>query len=324
MDPGQDPQGIKDRLAARARDLGFDRFGVASPELPPAHIERYQEWLAAGYHAGMDYMARTRSVRGDLEAILPGVRSVVCVLVDYRGIPAEPGPDRDPDPGPGGKVARYARGRDYHIVLKRRLERLADHLEEMVPGSRTRTCVDSVPVLERTLAWSAGLGFLGKNTLLITPGLGSYTLLAELLTTVELPVDRPIEGTCGRCTRCLDACPTSAFPEEGVLDSSRCISYLTIEHRGELPDEVSLDGWAFGCDVCQEVCPYNSGSSPQPPGEDFRTPRAAGAWLPASRLEGIPTREEFAARFGGTPLMRAGLEGLRRNLSRLRRDVIAV
>lgn len=311
-----DPSDLKALLFEEAARLGFHRAGIAPADPLRDHLVHLDEWVAAGHAAGMDYMETSRALREDPATLLPGARSVLCVLVDYRELEA-----RHPDPGgAGGKVARYARARDYHIVLRKRLKKLQARLGEWAPEVESRVCVDSAPLLERAYAWRAGLGFLAKNTMLITPGVGSYTLLAELLLTAELPPDEPAEGTCGRCTRCLDACPTDAFPAPGVLDARRCISCWTIEHRGDLPADAALHGWAFGCDICQEVCPYNKEGEALPVGEDFETPRAAGARLAPAELAPMATREDLEARFAGTPLMRPGLDGLRRNLSRIEEE----
>lgn len=320
MSPGPahlDPQDLKEALAARARELGFAAFGVA-PALPLGeHQERFDSWLDAGHHGPMDYLERHREVRGDPRALLEGARSVLCLLVDYGG-EAPPGPEEGlEERPPGGRVARYARARDYHIVLRKRLEKLAATLGELAPGARSRPLVDLFPLLERAFAWRAGLGFLARNTMLITPGVGSYTLLCELVTDVELPPDSPREGTCGSCTRCLDACPTGALPEPGVLDAGRCISCWNIEVRGPLPEEARLHGWAFGCDVCQEVCPYNHLGRHPALGEDFHTPRAAGAYLGAREVLALRDYPSFRDRFAGTPIMRARRDGLERNLHML-------
>lgn len=348
------PGSIRDRLAAAARRLGFHAFGVA-PAVPLAeHREFLAQWLALGYAGEMSYLAEHEAQRSDPTRLLAGAKSVVCVLVDYGedgtfvpssgssagdGGVAESGGGGEADscagvvgdsqagggaPSPAvpdqeiaGKIARYARGRDYHIVLKKRLQKLGEALVELVPGARYRPAVDSLPLLERAYAWRAGLGFFGKNTLLLRPGMGSYTLLGELLTDVELPPDEPGEGTCGRCTRCLDACPTGAFDGPFRLDATKCISYWNIETRGPLPPGADLHGWAFGCDICQEVCPYNHGVEHPPVGGDFATPRAAGAAVTAADLAPLTDRERFRDRFAGTPLMRAGRDGLRRNLAAL-------
>jgi epoxyqueuosine reductase len=240
-----------------AVDLAHPGFDEAR-----AALDRF---VAEGRHGEMDFMARTLEVRKRPEQMLAGARSLLVAVVPYRG---EDGP-----------IARYARSADYHTVMHRRLDVVAEALRERLPGVETLVCVDTKPVLERAAAVLAGLGFIGKNGCVITPGLGSYVLLGEILTTAEwseTPVDARgvVWDACGSCRRCLDACPTDAFTDAGRLDPRRCISYLTIEHRGAIDDALA-DGIGeriAGCDVCQEVCPYNAGA-----GREGRVP--AQAWL---------------------------------------------
>jgi epoxyqueuosine reductase len=243
-----------------ARALGFHRVGIAAAGPVPGHAA-YEAWLAAGRHGEMGWLADDdhRLPRADPRRLLPGARSVVAVALAH-------------DPGivparrltrPGGQVARYARGADYHVVMKGALRELAARIEGHAGHPvAARPCVDTAPVLERDVAARAGLGFVGKNTLLIAPGLGSYILLGELLVDVELEpsVDGPPPPRCGECRACLDACPTGAFAGPFELDARRCISYLTIEQRGPIPRELRplIGTRVFGCDVCQEVCPFNA------------------------------------------------------------------
>jgi epoxyqueuosine reductase len=240
---------IKDK----ARELGFDLVGVASAE-PSRHRDHLRKWLDDGNAGEMDYLARRFDERTDPATYLPGAKSVICVARNYHVELAAPDPNTQ-----NGRVARYALGDDYHELIKHRLYDLADWLRDTVLGSRTRCGVDTVPVLERELAARAGIGWVGKNTCVINPRLGSWLLLGEVLTTIPLPVDEPVTDHCGSCTRCLDACPTGAITEPYKLDATRCISYLTIEHRGELAADLQRQtgDWLYGCDVCQDVCPHN-------------------------------------------------------------------
>ncbi len=249
----------------RCHDLGFALAGVA-----PVRATRYErelrDWLAAGSHGEMQYLAEHLRERLDPRRIVPGARSILCVADRYHD--GGPEPERSPEQRPRGRVARYARGDDYHQVIKKRLHHLADELAGEFPGETFRACVDTAPVLEREVAQRAGLGAVGKHTLLIEPGVGSWLLLGELITTLELAPSEPSgEDPCGTCTRCIDACPTGAIAP-WTVDATRCISYLTIEHRSDIaPDfHEAIGDWIFGCDVCQDVCPHN-----QPTG------RAAGA-----------------------------------------------
>ncbi len=203
----------------------------------------------------MGYLKRNVPMRESPTKLFPGLRSIICVAMSYQR--QEP---TTSDAGSHGRVARYARGRDYHVVLRKRLEQLADRLRDTLKEPfESRAFVDTGPILERELAARAGLGWIGKNTLLMHPQLGSYLFLGELFTTLELEPDPPFSDHCGTCTRCLDACPTDAFPAPYELDASRCISYLTIERRDDIPEALheAMGDWVFGCDICQEVCPHN-------------------------------------------------------------------
>jgi epoxyqueuosine reductase len=246
---------LADAIKRQARELGFDLVGVA-PAHPSAHREYVRQWLDTGKAGTMDYLARRFDERTDPGTYLPGAASVVCVALNYY---TELAPVPHDERAAHARVARYALGDDYHEIIKRRLYDLADWIREQAPGAQTRCGVDTVPVLERELAARAGIGWVGKNTLVIHPRLGSWLLLGEVVTTIPLPADEPVTDHCGTCTRCLDACPTAAITEPYKLDASRCISYLTIEHREEIAAEFHqpLGDWLYGCDVCQDVCPHN-------------------------------------------------------------------
>jgi epoxyqueuosine reductase len=250
---------LGDVVRAAAARRGLARIG-AVPVGPPERFDLYRQWLAAGHHGEMAYLASPAhlAARADLRVLLRGAATVVVAALAY-----DPGAPSPPPGGPRGTIARYARGADYHLVLRDSLVGLADDLARAIGRPvASRPCVDSAPVLERELAERAGLGFVGKNTLLIVPGVGSWVVLGELLLDVEVDLGpgEPARARCGACRACLDACPTAAFVAEHVLDARRCISYLTIEHRGATPLELrrAVGGWVFGCDVCQEVCPYNA------------------------------------------------------------------
>lgn len=294
-------------LKSWALEAGFDRAGVAA--LGPAeHGEAFVRWLARGDQAGMGYLERRVETRLDPASVLPGARSALCVALQYNPLVGEDEVEGDLWP----RVARYARGRDYHELMGERLARLADRIRAAFPGTATRPYVDTGPVLERELAARAGLGAVGKHTNLLHPEAGSWFLLGELFTTLDLAPDVPLADLCGTCTRCLEACPTGALPEPYRLVSDRCISYWTIEHRGPIPEEVRplLDDWVFGCDLCQEACPWNA----EPAGADH--PELG---LPPERREldlaGLLrlSREEYTERFRGSPMKRARYDGLRRN-----------
>ncbi len=263
-----------------ARELGFVRAAVVPIEAPRRHA-LYTSWLAAGHAGDMHYLAEPAHVapRGDLRALLATAQTLVVVALAY---------DRD-SPIPGdrllrGAIARYARGEDYHLVMRDKLVALADRIaRELGHSVATRPCVDSAPVLEREWAERGGLGFIAKNTMLIAPGAGSYVVLGELLVDAALEPTAPIEPPkprCGTCRACLDACPTGAFTDAYVLDARRCISYLTIEHHGVIPRELRplIGTWVFGCDICQEVCPFNAGTGE--PADPLLRPRTVDHALP--------------------------------------------
>ncbi len=290
-------------------EIGFDLVGIASPE-PLAGAVRLARWLADGAHGEMSWMADTAAVRVDPGRLLPGVRSVICVALSYHE-PPEP-----PELAPTGDrvvIARYARGKDYHDVIRPRLARLGRFLALRSPGSRWRTAVDTAPVLERELAQRAGLGWIGTNTCLINTRLGSELFLGELLTTLPLPPDEPEADHCGSCTACFDACPTRAITAPGVLDARRCISYLTIEHRSELPDELApaIGAHVFGCDICQAVCPWNRRAAPRT--APLLAPRPH---LKRLTLEHALSLDEtgFLHLAQGTPMRRSGFARFTRNL----------
>ena len=241
---------------AEARRLGFDLFGVTAAD-PLEGAGYYARWVELGYAGDMAYLERNREKRADPRQLVPGARSVICVGMHYAP-PASVATTTAA--GPVGRLARYARGDDYHDLIKARLARLWQRLRARAgDDAEGRYFVDTAPVLERELAARAGLGWWGKNTCLIHRGAGSYFFLGEIVTTLRLAPDTPAVDHCGTCTRCLDACPTDAFPEAYVLDARRCISYLTIELKGAIPVELrdGIGDWLLGCDVCQDVCPWN-------------------------------------------------------------------
>jgi epoxyqueuosine reductase len=289
------------RVKGRAAALGFARTGVARLE-PNPHAAEFDRWLAAGHAGTMTYLHRQAEKRKDPRRIMPEARVAVVTLTNYfHG-------------GAGGGVAQYAWSADYHEVLGARLERLAGAIRDIAPGAVTKGYVDAGPVPERELAQRAGLGWIGKNMMLIHPEIGSFTFIGVVLTDAELAPDLPFDADrCGTCRRCLDACPTDAFPEAHVLDATRCISYLTIEHRGAFNDAQCGDvgDWVFGCDVCQDVCPWNVSFAQATTDADL----APHAEVRAPDLRALLEMDEdaFAHRYGDTPFARPGLTGMRRN-----------
>ncbi len=291
---------LTESVKALALELGFDRVAIGPAE-PPEHGVQFQRWIEAGHAGTMAYLERRLGERLHPERVLPGAASVVCVALNYYQ-----GETADPSWEP---VARYAWGRDYHDIIAPRLERLAAHLEE-AGGARCRGYVDTGPVLERDLAARAGLGWIGKNTMLLHPELGSWFFIGVLVTTAKLRSDSPLPDRCGSCRACLDVCPTGAFVTPYVLDARRCISYLTIEHRGRIDPELHEDmgQWQFGCDLCQSVCPWNRKAPVT------REP-AFGPADPYPGAEAVlaMSDEQFRRRFAGTALLRPKAAGMRRN-----------
>jgi len=288
-----------------AHECGFELAGIA-PADPPADFERYGAWVADGMAGEMRYLTDRRAeLRRDARSLLPNARSVICVGKLYNG-PEVPLASGD------ANISRYARGRDYHVTMRAALERMAARLAEIEP-LEWKICVDTAPLLERTFARLAGLGWIGRNTCLINEPLGSWFFLGEILTSLDLEPGSPPPDRCGSCTRCIEACPTQALvpSKDGwQLDARRCISYLTIELRGSIPDELrdGIGDHVFGCDICQEVCPWNARA---PVTED---PNFAGSPISLERLSQL-SPEEFRERFGTTPVARAKYEGLLRNVA---------
>jgi epoxyqueuosine reductase len=308
------------RVKSEARRLGFDVVGIARADVSlDRDIEHYESFIAAKRHGEMSWLARNVRVRARLDGdgVLRDAKSVVCVARRYQRSSEQEGAD----PDTARAIARYARGRDWHGLLRRRIRLLAKFLRGLgSPGSpvQARPLCDDAPVLERAWAARAGLGFVGKNGMLIVPGVGSMVLLGEVVTTLRLATGSSMGERCGACRRCLDACPTDAFAAPFVLDARRCISYLTIEHPGSVPVEFreATGGHLFGCDDCQTVCPYNAGSRAQAPDAD----RDAGPFAPLERWSRVRLEELLAMDDAawselseGTPLKRAGRAGLARN-----------
>jgi epoxyqueuosine reductase len=298
---------LKERIRAQAYGLGFDLVGFTTLG-PVEGAAALDDWIARGYAGDMDYIARGSEKRRDTRLPVAGATSAIVVGLGYGG--AEP----------SGPVARYARGDDYHDIMVDKLRELQRWIGREVGGPiRGKAYVDTGPILERELARKAGLGWFGKNTLLINPKRGSYFFLGALFVELELEPDLPFESDrCGSCTRCLDACPTGAFTGPRVLDATKCISYLTIETKGEIPEELraGVGERIYGCDVCQEVCPYNIKFARELPDDSPFAPREVIAWKDARTLAReilAMEQEEFATAFRRSPMKRAKLRGLKRN-----------
>ncbi len=309
------PLSVKEYIKAEAQHLGFDRIGFTSPD-PAESFPIFQRWLAKNRHADMAYLARSDTVesRADPRRLFPPVKTIVCLSMPY------PRPEDAPNTKsqPAGRVAAYAWAADYHQVIPYLLQGLVEHVQEFIAqpvGYKIFT--DSAPILERDLARRAGLGWIGKNSCLIHPQYGSYFLLAELFLDIDIEPDAPFEvDHCGSCQRCIDACPTHCILPDRTLDAGRCISYLTIEHKAVIPPDLrpAAGDWVFGCDICQQVCPWNirfartNSSSPL-------TTRQKNHARPTLTLELSLSPQQFRDKFAGSPISRAKRRGYLRNIA---------
>ncbi len=295
-------ESLESAIKRRAGELGFDPVGITS--LGPARTyEAFHLWLERGYSGEMTYLPRGAEKRRDTRLPFEGVRSAIVVALNYGG------------KQPAGPIARYARGADYHDVMVDRLDALHDFIRALTAiPVRGKAYVDTGPILERDLAQRAGLGWIGKNTMLINPQRGSFFFLGALFIDLELAPDAPFEADrCGTCTRCLDACPTDAFVEPRLLDATRCISYLTIEHRSEIAEELQplIGDLVYGCDICQDVCPWNHRFATEA-GDPALAPRPENERPDPTELAAL-SDEDFRSRFKGSPIKRAKRSGLTRN-----------
>ncbi len=301
---------LKEIIETEANRLGFTHMGVA-PAIQPPHFESFLQWIGSGKHADMEYLSRPDAAekRGDPQKVLEGCKSVISLAMPYQ-----PSQAKTADvPSGKGRISAYALTKDYHQVIWEKLAKLENFIQsQTVRDVRLKSYVDTGPILERDYASLAGIGIAGKNTCLIIRGIGTFFFLAEILTDLKLPIDRPYQrDLCGSCQRCIDACPTGCILEDRVLDANRCISYLTIENKGSISDDLKakMGDWVFGCDVCQNVCPHNTHTHEQ-------ALPLGNAILPAfiDLLELFSFDEQdFAEKFGKTPLTRAKREGLLRN-----------
>lgn len=305
-----DPRQRAALIKAKAHELGFLACGVARAGFLEAEAPRLEQWLRQGKQGTMGYMERHFDLRLDPTRLVPGARSVISLAYNYFAPPQQQDPDAP-------KLSTYAYGRDYHKVVKKRLKPLMVFITEQFGAVDMRAFVDSAPVLEKAWAERAGIGWRGKHTNVIRQGAGSWFFLCEVITDLDLEPDAPATDHCGTCRRCIDACPTEAITPYGV-DGSRCISHLTIELKGAIPEEFAgrMAGWAFGCDICQQVCPWNRFATPH--AEPEFTPKAEVMGLTADEWHGM-TEVVFDRLFEGSAVKRTKYTGLRRNMDFLRR-----
>jgi epoxyqueuosine reductase len=295
-------------IREQARKLGFEKVGIVPAQPLNEEGFRLKQWLARKYHGSMAWMARDPEMRSDPRKLFPPARSVVVVALNYYT------PDEHTASSQTGKISRYAWGDDYHDVVSSKLKTLLSWIQEQVPEAEGKVCVDIQPMMDKAWAQRAGLGWIGKHTNLITPEYGSWVFIGELLLNIELDYDTElVKDHCGTCTLCIESCPTQAITEPYVVDSNKCISYATIELRGPaIPNELSehLEGWLYGCDICQDVCPWNRFE--QVTVESRFRPREQNLNARLSEVLDL-TQESYAERFRGSAMKRAKLSGLQRN-----------
>lgn len=308
---------LAEQIKTWAAEMGFQQVGISAPELDPHHIQHLDQWLADGYHGDMEYMQTRRDLRADPQTLVPETARIISLRMDY--LPSDTQPIELLKDSKSAYISRYALGRDYHKLIRKRLQKLADKItHELDPENsdhQYRVFVDSAPVLERAYANQSGLGWIGKNTMLLNRKAGSWFFLAELFTNLPLPVDPPEpKNHCGKCTACLDICPTQAFTGPYQLDARRCISYLTIESKGPIPIELrpKMGNRIFGCDDCQLICPWNR----------FAKTTAEDDFSPRHQLDNTQlielfewTEQEFMTNTEGSPIRRTGYESWQRNIA---------
>ncbi|MFN7160238.1 MAG: tRNA epoxyqueuosine(34) reductase QueG [Candidatus Gracilibacteria bacterium] len=293
-------------VKSTAAEVGFDLCGITKAEVVPEAQARFVDWIKKGYHADMKYLENIERRTNPLE-VMNKAKSLIMLAVNYYS--------QEKEEEESMKVARYARGRDYHKYIGNLLKQFTRKLKEQFPEEEFRFYVDYGPFLERTYAELAGIGFIGKNGNIITDKFGSWVLLAEVITSLEMEYDTPSVRKCGTCTKCLTSCPTDAFVSEGVLDAKRCISYYTIESKADtIPEDIKekMKGWAFGCDICQEVCPFNNRLRNKETEHSDLKPRYASLH---EKMDALESDENFLETFQGTPLMRAKRKGIKRNIT---------
>ncbi|MFH1196737.1 MAG: tRNA epoxyqueuosine(34) reductase QueG [bacterium] len=301
-----------ENIITKARSLGFDLIGFAEATILFDAGQRLDEWLGKGFQAGMKYMNENREKRIDVSNILPGAKSVISLGMNYNS-----GEQHDLKPNTG-KVSRYAWGKDYHLVIWEKLNRLEKELKNLDPSFESKSYVDTGPVMDKAWAVKTGLGWLGKHTNIINKQMGSWFFISTVITNCEFDYSSPVLDFCGDCTACIDACPTNAIVDEYVLDSNKCISYLTIENKSEAPEEFrgQFDNWLFGCDICQDVCPWNKKFSVITNEASFQS--MGNKEIDLDEVENM-TGGEFKKRFAESPINRARLKGLKRNAAFLKR-----
>lgn len=302
-----------ERVMEKAHEFGFGLVGFAEAGILERETGNLEKWLSLGYHADMEYMARNFEKRRDVKEIFPDAKSVISLGMNYYVNESFDGKEN------AGKVSRYAWGKDYHIIMWEKLDDLIAELKSIDPEFEAVSYVDTGPVMDKAWAVRAGLGWMGKHSNIISKEIGSWFFIASIITNMEFEYSKVIRDFCGTCTACIDACPTDAIVSDKVVDANKCISYLTIENKKEIPDELAgkFEGWIFGCDICQDVCPWNKKFS-LPTGEPGFHPHS-GKKIDLEEIKNL-TPAEFKKKFEVSPIKRAKLSGLKRNAEFLRKN----
>lgn len=306
---------LKDKITEKAEELRFDLIGFTPYDLMEGEIRHLKYWLAESFHGGMKYMEKNLEKRYDPNKILEGCKSVISLGINYKT-------EDEFNDAPGeGKVSRYAWGRDYHYVVWEKLSDMIDYIKNLEPNIECKSYVDTGPVMDKAWAVRAGLGWLGKHSNVINRKLGSWFFIANIFTNVKFDdYNEQVSDFCGSCTACIDACPTDAIIQDYVVDSNKCISYLTIENKSDIPDQFldKFDNWIFGCDICQDVCPWNLKFSKLTDVEDFRS--KDNMTLNLDEIEQM-TNRSFKERFSESPILRSRVKGLKRNAKFIKRGL---
>ncbi|MEO8232158.1 MAG: tRNA epoxyqueuosine(34) reductase QueG [Ignavibacteriota bacterium] len=299
-------------VTEKAKQLGFDLVGFAKADLLNKETEKLQQWLDKGFQASMGYMEKNIHKRKDVKQILPSAKSIISLALNYY-TPEEHSNQNDKEKSclPIGKISRYAWGKDYHLIIWQKLDELETSLKELEPDLETLSYVDTGPVMDKAWAVRSGIGWMGKHTNVINPNIGSWFFIANLITNYDFDYSEMITDHCGTCTACIDACPTNAIVDEYIVDANKCISFQTIENKNEIPNELKgkFDNWIFGCDICQDVCPWNQKFSIITSIREFYPESKELNYDEVMKLD----NQEFKERFVESPIKRTKLSGLQRN-----------
>ena len=305
---------LKEQITSKAKELGFDLIGFTKYQLLSNETQLLEEWLKKGYQSGMNYMDRNTDKRKDVSQILENCKSIISLGMNYY---VDEEFDKDEN---CGKVSRYAWGKDYHLIIWEKLDRLIEFIKALDPSFQAKSYVDTGPVMDKAWAVKSGLGWQGKHSNIINKEIGSWFFIANILTNQRFEnYNKPIEDFCGTCTACIDACPTKAIVQDYVVDANKCISYLTIENKNIIPDEFigKFENWIFGCDICQDVCPWNIKFAEETFLNEFKN--IENKIISFTEIKDMENRQ-FKSKFEGSPILRAKLKGLKRNSEFLQKE----